>query len=282
MGALGKKLSSRQGASILMALLFMLVCIMVGVSVLMAASSNAGKINSSKEEQQKYLTLSSALNLLVDEFEALEYVGSYDYKKKTVYRKIDGSETAPDDEDDEDIVEDSDGNPVIHHYIHTYTSEGVKLKSSSSWLSDLLPLDTNLSYIFAQNEIFEVPVNKKIPIDEYEYGEIDDRPGSIPGLTYTTSYTLKFTADESKKDTYGGLVDTVRITVQLDETTGIIILRASLEEDDSTYSTMEAVLKPVDDLGELFALNGSPGADGNHTTDTVRWELDHISRRWTD
>ena len=40
-----------------------LVCAMVGASVLMAAASNAGKSRSSREEQQKYLTLSSAMHL---------------------------------------------------------------------------------------------------------------------------------------------------------------------------------------------------------------------------
>ena len=39
-----EKLKSRRGASILLALLFLLVCVLVAMSVLMAAASNAGKI----------------------------------------------------------------------------------------------------------------------------------------------------------------------------------------------------------------------------------------------
>ena len=63
----GRRISFPSGASILLALLFFLVCAMVGASVLMAAASNAGKSRSSREEQQKYLTLSSAMQLVCDE-----------------------------------------------------------------------------------------------------------------------------------------------------------------------------------------------------------------------
>lgn len=77
MERLRKKLSSRRGASILIALLFLLLCMMVAASILMAAASNAGKFRSNREEQQKYLTLSSALRLVCDELEQAEYVGKY-------------------------------------------------------------------------------------------------------------------------------------------------------------------------------------------------------------
>ena len=40
---------------------------MVSASILMAAVSNAGKLRSGQEEQQRYLTLASALRLVCDE-----------------------------------------------------------------------------------------------------------------------------------------------------------------------------------------------------------------------
>lgn len=79
-----KKLKSSQGASILMALLFLLVCMMVASSLLMAAVSNAGKIQSDRTEQQKYLTLSSALRLVCGELEKLEYTGQYQHDEWSV------------------------------------------------------------------------------------------------------------------------------------------------------------------------------------------------------
>ena len=72
------KWESQSGASILLALLFLLVCMMVSASVLMAAASNAGKIRSNYEEQQRYLALSSALRLVAGELERAEYRGRYD------------------------------------------------------------------------------------------------------------------------------------------------------------------------------------------------------------
>ena len=78
-----KKLNSRRGASFLLALLFFLVCGLVASSVLMAASSNAGRSRSSREEHQTYLTISSAVRLLCDELNAAEYRGRYHYWEET-------------------------------------------------------------------------------------------------------------------------------------------------------------------------------------------------------
>ena len=80
-----KKLNSRRGASFLLALLFFLVCGLVASSVLMAASSNAGRSRSSREEHQTYLTISSAVRLLCDELNAAEYRGRYHYWEVPVY-----------------------------------------------------------------------------------------------------------------------------------------------------------------------------------------------------
>ena len=72
---LREKLKSSRGASILMALLFLLVCMMVASSLLMAAVSNAGKLQGGRTEQQKYLTLSSGLRLVCGELEEMAYTG---------------------------------------------------------------------------------------------------------------------------------------------------------------------------------------------------------------
>ena len=48
MKTLREKLHSQSGASILLALLFLLVCMMTAASILMAAVSNAGKLRSNR------------------------------------------------------------------------------------------------------------------------------------------------------------------------------------------------------------------------------------------
>ena len=71
------KLKSEKGASILLAMLLLLICMMVGASVLMAAVSNAGKARSNRQEEQVYLALSSALRLVTDDLVSVKYTGSY-------------------------------------------------------------------------------------------------------------------------------------------------------------------------------------------------------------
>ena len=96
------KMKTCRGASILMALLFLLVCMLVASSVLMAAASNSGKLRSNQQEQQKYLALSSALRLVCDELTAAEYTGQYEYG------------ITP------HVIYDEDGHGSIDYYIHTY------------------------------------------------------------------------------------------------------------------------------------------------------------------
>ena len=68
-----EKLKSTRGASILLALVFVLVCTTVGASVLMAAATNAGRTRSNHEEQQLYLALSSSLQLVADDLDGAVY-----------------------------------------------------------------------------------------------------------------------------------------------------------------------------------------------------------------
>lgn len=79
-----RKVRSQRGASLLLALLFLLICAMVGASILMAAAANAGKHRSNLTEHQTYLALSSAVSLLCDELNAAEYRGQYKYWTETV------------------------------------------------------------------------------------------------------------------------------------------------------------------------------------------------------
>ena len=79
--AIGRKLKSSSGASMLLALVFLLLSAVVSASVLMAAVSNAGRSRSKLEEHQKYLALSSVLTLLSDEIREAEYTGRYLYQE---------------------------------------------------------------------------------------------------------------------------------------------------------------------------------------------------------
>lgn len=77
MKRLKEKLKSRDGASLILSLLVFLVCVMAAASVLAAAVSNVGRARSSRVEQQRYQTLSSAVRLICGELEKVEYTGKY-------------------------------------------------------------------------------------------------------------------------------------------------------------------------------------------------------------
>ena len=65
--AIEKKLNSTQGTSMLIALLFFLVAMMVGAVVLTAASTNAGRVTRNRQEQQNYLAVASAVELVKED-----------------------------------------------------------------------------------------------------------------------------------------------------------------------------------------------------------------------
>lgn len=290
MEALRKKLASRRGASILMALLFLLLCMMVGTSVLMAAASNAGKIRSNQEEQQKYLTLSSALTLLCDELEDMEYVGQYYYGYVKVYRL--------------ETIYDQDGQPtgetrekpVRNVYYYEQVTGALRKKGgdpAAEWgLKDVFPLYNDLDSAFS--DYFQVPPGQKTPVDGYK--ETPLSPTMIFPLS-PHSVTIAAAVDE---DTYGGLADQVSIKGEVDGK-GKITLTATLK--DHPEYVMEAVLKPEGSLRDVLTLSASPakkpavvrrylaGAELptsldkdtemalNETTGTLTWTLERIVKK---
>ena len=93
MQAIRRKLNSQRGASMLMALLLMLVGIMVSV-VISAATSAAVNKRSEKEQQQAYLAVSSAAELVRDDFQS--FTGRYKDVTTTVTH-ADGTTTTTND-----------------------------------------------------------------------------------------------------------------------------------------------------------------------------------------
>lgn len=93
MNGLRRKLNSQRGASLLLALLFLLICSMVSASILMAAAADAGKHRSNLAEHQTYLALSSAVSLLCDELNRSEYRGAYRYWEEHTLEQEGGTQT---------------------------------------------------------------------------------------------------------------------------------------------------------------------------------------------
>lgn len=92
-----QKLRSASGASMLLALLFLIFSVTVGAVVLTAASASAGRIARNRQEQQNYLAVASAAQLLQTDLEALTLTGSY--LQKDFERVVVHESENPDDPD---------------------------------------------------------------------------------------------------------------------------------------------------------------------------------------
>ena len=87
-----KKLKNNSGATILMALLLILLAMAVGAAILTAAVSAAHHMNSDREAQQNYLTVSSAAELIRDSIAGDKYERTMT-ETHTAVRDTDGNIT---------------------------------------------------------------------------------------------------------------------------------------------------------------------------------------------
>lgn len=63
-----RKLQNKSGASIILALVFMLICTVIGGIVLTAATDSAGQVKNNIDEEQEYQSLYSAATLVSEAF----------------------------------------------------------------------------------------------------------------------------------------------------------------------------------------------------------------------
>ena len=68
MNILKRKITSERGASITFALLIFLVCSMVSIAVVIAGTTAAGRMSQRAETDQRYYAVTSAVELLCDDF----------------------------------------------------------------------------------------------------------------------------------------------------------------------------------------------------------------------
>lgn len=73
MSVIRNRLKKKNGASIFMGLMFLLVCVMVGTVVLTASTAAAGKLAEQRKREQDYLNVTSAAHMLKDRISKLTY-----------------------------------------------------------------------------------------------------------------------------------------------------------------------------------------------------------------
>lgn len=85
MKKLKSKLASRRGATLLFAMLVFLLCVLAGTAALTAAATNSGRYTHMANDQQKYLAVSSAVELVKNELTRFEYKVDLEVKEKVEY-----------------------------------------------------------------------------------------------------------------------------------------------------------------------------------------------------
>lgn len=273
MKRLREKLNSQHGASILLALLFFLLCMMVAASILMAAVSNAGKIRSNYEEQQKYLALSSALRLICGEMEKAEYQGNY-----AVIRWV---ETSLDEEGNEIHI----NRYRIRQQRGSFSCGALASQSGdaaeSSWIK-VIPLLEELDDIFGEEA--------SGLLHDSLYDPANPVPSKNHTLTFTVDATSPFGGTDLKKELSG-----ITITIQMNRSRRIH-LTATLKDQAGKLYSMEAELTAVgaptvdftpgiDEYpgdsppasGGTSGINSLPGTLS--PTPPVKWELSRITKK---
>ena len=104
MKLISRKLRSKTGASMLIAILFMMFCLFVGGSVLAAATANGYRVEH-MSDQQDFLSQRSAANLIADEIDGGKLVSSLSLTVEDIYwnykplKHLDGGGWEPTGED---------------------------------------------------------------------------------------------------------------------------------------------------------------------------------------
>lgn len=276
------KLRSQRGASILLALLFLLVCMLAAASVLMAAVSNAGKIQSNYQEQQRYLTLSSALRLVVEELERAEYRGWYTVKTWTETRTVtrpDGT-TVTFSTDYYSVQQDLGAFSCGH--LSELDNEGKTPANGGTPLNqEVLTFRRELDGLFAR----EFTGTGWKPLSGDQIASLPTNPGDGS----TRILTVSVTGDEELAKQLGP------VTVEADMGQNLRIhLKATLEPDGAggPAYVMEAELAPSDNTALTVEYpkdrlpKNEPGIDAGvvtesekQTKEVLTWKLDWITRQ---
>lgn len=244
MNRLKQKLKSESGASILLALLFFLICALVAAAVLMAAVSNAGKIKSNQEMHQKYLAVSSALELVCDDLLSAEYRGQYTVEvTKTQVTNDEGEQ--------------------VDTYTYTYKQTNGKYDCELGKM-----LLGELDQIFAKQMTSDVAGFNTSASDNETYSGPENT-----NLTANTTHTLTI----SPPATGSVKMPTVQVFVTLDKSSYTINLVARLVED-AAYG-MEAELTPEESSIPQLTKQQEKNPEGKpYQTDPMTWKLGWITK----
>ena len=169
MSLIKRKLGSKAGASMLLALVFLMFCLFIGGSVLAAATANGSRVAHLKNDQQDYLSQRSAMLLMADMLTGKDGKPlSFTVKEQTV----------------------STGTEVTSHTV-TYTC--TNLPDSPNVLQRLLCECIIANYpsgVSNDHKFYSELKLTSLKTSGALSGEISITEPGTNGKTFTTSYTL--------------------------------------------------------------------------------------------
>ena len=203
MNVVKKKLNSTRGASMLIALIYLLTALMVGTVVLTAASSNVGRITHNRQDQREYYAVESAMELIRADMQSEEF--SAWYSKTDEYVWVEPVYEKPDDPSSQLI---SDG-----YYSHT----GIEYQEGA----DL----TAGGVLQTKKDDFERNYFSSAVYEEISGGN------TVPSKMV---YDLHFTADGDAKDKIPGVAG--KLTVNMDSYDVTVELWVTDDENSAVKS----------------------------------------------
>ena len=185
-----EKLKSSRGASLMMALLLFLTCAVVGSAVLTAGTAASGRMSKIAESDQRYYSVNSAANLLIDLLQdqtvTVRKVESSKSSEAELYYQ---SKDNPTFTKYESLTETT--LPVEMAYLITSGSTDAELKLSS----DDFPSDDLNPSPFADVS------GKLSPEGKLEFTIVSAVKDSAPAAETTQKYTLVVTFAADKRET---------------------------------------------------------------------------------
>ncbi len=185
-----EKLKSSRGASLMMALLLFLTCAVVGSAVLTAGTAASGRMSKIAESDQRYYSVNSAANLLIDLLQDQTVT-----VRKVESSKGSGAELYYRSKDDTAFTKYESLTkatlPVEMAYLITSGSTDAELKLSS----DDFPSDDLNPSPFADVR------GKLSPEGKLEFTIVSAVKDSAPAAETTQKYTLAVTFAADKRET---------------------------------------------------------------------------------
>ena len=230
-----KKVKNNSGATILMALLLILLATAVGAAVLTAAVSAARHLRSDREAQQNYLTVSSAAELIRDSINGQTY-------ERTLTKHY-------------KYVETTDGEgKVTGDYVHDYTeivqtpSDGKIGGIMGAWLADCIADKSEITKDFASFQKCEDTITVTVGAGEGSLRTVQAKFSAEPRTT-TLEGKVLYRSDirvELSLAPENGKADDCRMTLTMQGTlTRAEEYRSDVNGYSNTYKTTVTWGSPI-------------------------------------